>query len=341
MKNRRTIIILTAILLSTFLLGCLFKREVLFSGDTMGTTYHVKVIAGLFQRTGFLKKQIENRLEDLNQSMSTFRPKSEISRFNAFNKVGEQFPVSTPFFQVMRIAKEVHALSDQAWDGTVMPLVNLWGFGPAASKKRVPSASEIKSQLSRTGFKHISLADEKALIKGKEDLQLDLASIAKGYGVDQLADLLQSQGFHDFLVEIGGEVFASGLRKDGRKWRVGINRPQPDAAATDVYQVVTLANAALATSGDYRNFFEMDGKRYTHVIDPRTGYPVSNGVVSVSVVADNCTVADGFATALMVLGVDKGLFLVNRLENIECLMVVLEKDGTLRDHRSKNFTPVE
>lgn len=341
MKNRSPIFVIVLILILGFFAGCLFKREVLFTGETMGTTYHVKVVAGLFQRTGFLERQIKNRLEDVNQSMSTFRPDSEISRFNKFKKPGEPFPVSAPFYQVMSIAKEIYELSDRAWDGTVMPLVNLWGFGPAASAKRVPSAMEINDALSRTGFEQIVLVGDNALMKKKQDLQLDLASIAKGYGVDQLADLLRGQGFHDFLVEIGGEVFASGLRKDGRKWRVGINRPQPDASATDVYQVVALENAALATSGDYRNFFQMGGRRYSHVIDPRCGHPVSNNVVSVSVVADNCTVADGLATALMVLGVDKGLLLVNGLENTECLLVVSEQKGHFNDHRSKGFTTVE
>lgn len=339
--NKRSIIIALTLLLIPLLAGCPFKREVLFTGETMGTTYHVKVIAGLFQRTGFLHKLIENRLEELNQSMSTFRPESEISRFNRFQKIGEPFSVSGPLYQVLGIAKEIHALSDHAWDGTVMPLVNLWGFGPANSTKRIPDPQEIKAAHARTGFGSISLTKDKSLVKSKGEIQLDLASIAKGYGVDQLADLVRNRGFDDFLVEIGGEVYAAGRRKDGRPWRVGINRPKPDAAATDVYQVVTLENAALATSGDYRNFFEMDGKRYSHVIDPRTGYPVSNNVVSVSVISDNCTVADGLATALMVLGVEKGLALVNRLERTECLMVLLEKDGQFRDHHSSGFNTVE
>ncbi len=337
MKNRPNIFIVIAILFSTGLTGCLLEREVLFTGETMGTVYHVKVIAEPFQRTGFLKKQIENRLEDVNQSMSTFIPGSEISRFNAFQQTGEKFSVSPPFFQVVRIAKEIYELSDRAWDGTVMPLVNLWGFGPATSERGVPDDSAVEAIRSRIGFEHITLTTDTSLVKEKKALKLDLASIAKGYGVDQLAALLRSQGFQNFLVEIGGEVYAAGLRRDGNSWRVGINRPQPDASATEVYEVVPLTDAALATSGDYRNFFERNGRRYTHVIDPRTGYPVSNGVVSASVRASNCTVADGLATALMVLGVEKGLALVNRLTDTECFMVVLGKDGTFQNYFSNGF----
>jgi len=152
-----------------------------------------------------------------------------------------------------------------------------------------------------------------------------------------VAGILRQNDFANYLVEIGGEVVAAGNRPDGRPWRIGINRPRTNAAADEVYKVVDLANQALATSGDYRNFFEADGVRYSHVIDPRTGYPVSNGVVSVSIVADNCTLADGLATAIMVMGAEKGLLLIERLIGVEGLIVVAKSDGTLVDYYSKGF----
>jgi thiamine biosynthesis lipoprotein len=164
-----------------------------------------------------------------------------------------------------------------------------------------------------------------------------LNAIAKGFGVDQISELLAAAGFQNYLVEIGGEVFAAGVRADGKNWRVGINRPRKDAAFNEVYKAVSIANRAFATSGDYRNFFEIDGVRYSHVIDPRSGYPVSNGVVSVSIIADNCTLADGLATAIMVMGAEKGVQLVNRLDNVECFIVIENPDGCLLDLYSPGF----
>jgi len=186
-------------------------------------------------------------------------------------------------------------------------------------------------------LEHILLSGDKALVKRTAHVQLDLASIAKGYGVDQVSALLRNTGYADFLVEIGGEVYASGIRSDGKPWRIGINRPDKDARHDDVYKVVRLHNAGFATSGDYRNFFERHGRRYSHVIDPRTGYPVSNAVVSASVIADSCTFADGLATALMVLGPEKGLGVVAALDGVECLIIVREDDGILMEHGSKGF----
>jgi len=168
-------------------------------------------------------------------------------------------------------------------------------------------------------------------------VSLDLSSIAKGFGVDQVSDVIRQTGFADFLVEIGGEVCAAGVRPDGRPWRVGINRPQPGARPDELYKVITLQNQALATSGDYRHFFAQNGVRYSHIIDPRTGYPVTNRVVSVSVVAGTCTFADGLATAVMVMGAEKGLALINRLQGVDGLIVVEGPGGELVDHPSKGL----
>jgi thiamine biosynthesis lipoprotein len=174
-------------------------------------------------------------------------------------------------------------------------------------------------------------------VKTLATVTLDLNSIAKGFAVDRISGLLAAGGHKNYLVEIGGEIYAAGVRADGKNWRVGINRPQPDAAIDEVYKAVSLANRAFATSGDYRNFFEIDGVRYSHVIDPRTGYPVSNGVVSVSIIADNCTLADGLATAVMVMGPEKGIQLVNQLNNVECLIIVETPASRLLDFYSPGF----
>jgi thiamine biosynthesis lipoprotein len=174
-------------------------------------------------------------------------------------------------------------------------------------------------------------------MKKRAAVTVDLSSIAKGYGVDAVAVLLRSLGYQNYLVEIGGEIFAAGRRQDNTRWRIGINRPRADAAFNAVYKVVPLGNQGFATSGDYRNFFEIDGVRYSHVIDPRTGYPVSNGVVSASIISGNCAMADGLATAVMVLGVKKGIELIDRLDGVEGLIVVEQHSGTLVDYYSKGF----
>ena len=166
---------------------------------------------------------------------------------------------------------------------------------------------------------------------------LDLGSIAKGYGVDQVARLLEEHRIGNFLVEIGGEVFAAGRRKDGQKWKIGINTPRKDAPPDQLYQVVQLSDQACATSGDYRNFFEIDGRRYSHVIDPRTGYPVANGIVSVSIIAGDCTFADGLATAVMVVGIQEGMALIDSLKGVEGLIVTRENGGALKNYFSRNM----
>ncbi len=325
------------IFLVLFYSGCGIQKEVRFSGKTMGTTYHITVITGYFNTPSGLKEKIDVRLEEINRSMSTYRKDSEISRFNEWNRIGEKFYVSEDFFQVMAVAQNIYELTGGAWDGTLKPLVDLWGFGSSKRQQRIPAKAEIQAILPDIGFHHIEISAHRYLVKRNAAVTLDLASIAKGYAVDQIAALIKKEGIDNFLVEIGGEVFASGLRKDGKKWRVGINRPQKDAPVDQVYKVVSLRNKAFATSGDYRIYFEKDGKRFSHVLDPKNGHPKATPVVSVSILSDTCTFADGLATAVMVLGADKGLVLVNRLAGVECLIVVQDDNGALIDSFSKGF----
>jgi thiamine biosynthesis lipoprotein len=292
--------------------SCGEKKETLISGQTMGTTYH-------------------------NQSMSTWINDSEISRFNNLKKAGEKIEISDDFLQVMIVAKELYRLTGGAWDGTVNPLVNLWGFGSTGPTNTIPPPEVITPLVSDLGFKYIQILESRHLAKKKGSITLNLASIAKGYAVDKIAEMIERKGIKNFLVEIGGEVYAAGTRVDGQPWKIGINTPRPDAPHDKVYKAITIRNKAFATSGDYRNFFEINGQRYSHIIDPRTGYPVDNGVVSVSVIADSCTFADGLATALMVMGPEKGLALVNRLDRVESLIIVRKAGEQLVEYYSKGF----
>jgi thiamine biosynthesis lipoprotein len=313
------------------------QQEYLIAGRTMGTRYNIKVVAPNAQKLPLLKQRIEQRLEQINQSMSTYRPDSEISRFNAMRASGKPFAVSNDFLQVMQAGRYVHRLSQGAWDGTVQPLVTLWGFGKGGPIDRLPTAQAINQAKHLVDFSAIEILPDGHLKKHRAGVTVDLASIAKGYGVDQVAAQVAGTGFTQYLVEIGGEVYAAGRRAGGKPWRIGINRPRKDGPADAVYRVVALQDQAMATSGDYRNFIEIDGNSYSHIIDPRTGRPVANGVVSASVIASGCTLADGLATGLMVMGPQSGLALLNRLDGVEGLIIVRKSDGTLVNHWSSGL----
>jgi thiamine biosynthesis lipoprotein len=313
------------------------EKEIVISGRTMGTTYQVKAYAGAGISENALAEKISRRLEELNRVFSTYRPDSEISRFNRFDRTGKPFPVSEDFVRVMKTAKEIYRLTEGAWDGTVDPLVRLWGFHDQGSRHTPPPQEEIHTRLRRVGFRYIDVLSSGSLVKRRADVSLDLASIAKGDAVDQIAALLTAEGIKSHLVDIGGEVTATNRKADGTAWKVGINRPDPDSAVDSVYRVVALVDRALATSGDYRNFFLDRGVVYSHVIDPHTGKPVQTGVVSASVLARTCAFADGLATALMVMPPAEGLRLVEQITGVECMIVVRRPGGGFSDHLSSGF----
>jgi thiamine biosynthesis lipoprotein len=325
-----------SVLFLLMLAGCDFEKETIITGKTMGTTYNIKVVSLFYKNTGQLKVNIEERLKDINKSMSIFLKESEISRFNKAES-GEKFAISADFLRVMKVARKIYELSEGAWDGTVYPLVELWGFGAGERKSNLPDKKEIEKVLTDIGFDKIEISEGGYLEKRNSSIGVDLASIAKGYGVDAIAEVIRKAGFDNFLIEIGGEVYASGLRKDGGYWHIGINTPDKNSLPGDVYKTVRLKNKALATSGDYRNFYVKKGGFYSHIINPKTGYPVNNGVVSVSVVADDCTFADGLATAITVTGPEKGIEIVEKLPGVECLVIIKNRDGRLSEYFSKGF----
>ncbi len=315
------------------------NREIKMTGKTMGTTYHISVLADSEKVTDGLQEKIDQKLEDINQSMSTYRPDSEISRFNALQKADAKFAVSEDFLEVLMVSRTVYLLTGGAWDGTVNPLVKLWGFMSEKLPTTIPDQKDIEGMLHRIGFDKIIISHEGYILKKDPEITLDLASIAKGHGVDRVAQLLLDSGFKNFIVEIGGEVYAAGRNMEGDLWRVGINTPDKNAPVDKVYKVITLSDMAMATSGDYRNLIEIDGKSYSHIIDPTTGYPVKNHVVSATIIAQTCTFADGLATAAIVMGPEKSLELINRLENVEGLIIVRNSDGTFIDHYSRALKP--
>lgn len=308
------------------------------SGPSMGTVYHIRFGTPLGKQSAVdLQALITERLDEIESSMSTYRPDSEISRFNV-SRAGDWFPVSREFAQVADTAQEISRSTGGAFDITVGPLVELWGFGPRSrasgdrDSSSVPSAEEIATTRAGIGFSHLEVRrDPPALRKGaRPKLQIDLSAIAKGFAVDAVAELLESRNISSYLVEIGGELRVGSAKPDGSPWRVGIESPDDDRRT--IYQALALTKTALATSGDYRSFFISDGQRFSHLIDPRTGKPVRDaGLGSVSILAPTCQFADAMATALFVLGPVEGLdfaelrklaalFLVRHNENFSAIM---------------------
>ncbi len=275
------------------------------SGPSMGTTWHVTYMPQT-RRDSSADGQlgIEGILEEVNRSMSTYISDSEISRFNSAAH-DEWFSVSAGFFEVLEAAMVIGEVSMGAYDVTVGPVVNLWGFGPEAQRDSVPSRIELGEVLQQIGQEKLRLDRDKNLILKTGQLSLDFSSIAKGYGVDQVADWLLDRGVTDFLVEVGGEMRLSGRNPRGEHWRIAIE--QPDSTIGSIATAISLTDRALATSGDYRNYFELDGKRYSHTIDPRTGYPVEHDLVSVTVVHPSAMIADGWATAFTVMGAEEAM----------------------------------
>ncbi|MCP4078980.1 MAG: (Na+)-NQR maturation NqrM [Planctomycetaceae bacterium] len=304
------------------------------TGTTMGVVgYSVVAFADSDVATE-LKASVAEELESVNQRMSTYIADSEVSRFNQSTST-DWFSISRETAEVVQKAQEISELSDGAFDITVQPLVARWKFSKDKSKlTEIPDKASIAADLKRVGYKKLQVRlDPPALKKSVAGLQIDLSAIAKGYAVDMVAERLQAMGLDNFLIEVGGEVRASGEKPDETSWRVGIEKPLP--GAREPYQIIALYHQALASSGDYRNFFELNGKRYSHTIDPRTGYPVDHAVTATSVIAQDCTTADAMATAIMVLGRDGGIQLANKA-GVKAL-ILSETNNQLLATKTANF----
>lgn len=326
---------LVAVTLATILYKSVsFSPELIsFSGPTMGTTYTVKYVSTADapdEKT--LQAQVDGVLVRVNRLMSTYDPSSELSEFNKL-PAGASTSVSNDMVYVLTEALRISEISEGKYDVTVGPLVNLWGFGPGEHKNEAPSEEEVASVSERVGYHHLSLTGN-TLSKSRA-IYVDLSSIAKGYGVDEVARTLNEAGIKDYLVEVGGEIRASGHKLDGSSWKIGIESP---AGGHRVAQrVIDADDVAIATSGDYRNYFEEDGVRYSHTIDPTTGKPITHRLVSVTVMDESATRADGLATALSVLGPKAGLKLAND-QGVAAYMLVKEDTGFIEQY-SEAFTP--
>ncbi|MDP1649902.1 MAG: FAD:protein FMN transferase [Rubrivivax sp.] len=300
-----------------------------FSGQTMGTGYVVKLAAAALSaaRIDALRADVHDALEGVNRGMSLYRADSELMRFNRHD-AGTPLTLSKDLFHVLAAARQVSELSQGAFDVSVAPLVHAWGFGPAR-RTTVPAAAQVQARRGTIGWQGLRLdAGQGTATKAHTGLQADLGGIAKGHGVDLAALALDAGGVEDYMIEVGGEVRTRGRNAQGRPWQIGIE--EPDALPQRVRSVVPLSGQSLATSGDYRIYFEQAGRRYSHEIDPRTAAPIAHALASVSVVADSCMRADALATALIVMGPEHGIALARQLA-LPALFIVREPPGGLRN----------
>jgi thiamine biosynthesis lipoprotein len=307
-----------------------------FTGETMGTTYSVKVATERLSEAerGRVQEAITSRLSRVVALMSTWETDSELSRFNR-HRAGVPYPVSRETLAVFQLARAVSELSGGAFDVTVGPLVDAWGFGAADRLPTPPSDEELAGLRERVGYERVAInAAAGTLTKEHPNTECDLSAVAKGYAVDLVAEALLELGYRAFLVEIGGEVRTAGRRGDGSRWRVAIERPDPEERS--VHRVLGLEDLALATSGDYRNFYESEGIWISHLIDPRTARPIDHSLASVSVLHREAAWADALATALIVLGPAEGYALADR-ERFAAYFIVRESNGRLRERATPAF----
>ncbi|MBW7470302.1 FAD:protein FMN transferase [Marinobacter sp. F4218] len=326
------------VLAAAALAGCSFEPEEKvweISGPIFGTSYHINVVLTEDQsRLETLAAGIETELEKVDASMSTWRPDSELSKFNSVDDQSTWIPISEPLLEVLKRADEVSALTDGAFDVTVGPVVNLWGFGPEARPEHVPSDQELEAVLAATGHDKLELRESPPAVRTSVPQYIDLSAIAKGYGVDVVSRYLDSEGIEAYLVEIGGEVRVRGRKPGGDAWRLAIEQPMSEGR--QVNRVIALENRAMATSGDYRNYYESDGRRYSHTIDPKTGKPIAHNLASVTVIADNCMTADALATGFNVMGYERAEALATR-ENIPAYFIIRTEDG-FETHQTPAFS---
>jgi len=303
-----------------------------FGGATMGSNWTVRCAAGREQE-GALHAAVQAALDAVDNRMTMFSGDSELTAFNAAAPDRRLF-LSEELYRVLATATEVSRWSGGAFDVTVAPLVERWGFGTRA-QRAVPAASAIATDRSRIGWQCLVLAPgDRSAIKAMAGLHADLGGIAKGYGVDRAAAALESHGVEHYMVEVGGEVRTRGVNAEGRAWRIGIE--EPDAMPQRARWIVGLDGRAMATSGDYRNYFIEDGRRYSHEIDPVSGAPVCHNLCSVTVVADDCLRADALATALIVLGAERGRALAEA-SGVAAQFVERQPGGSFRDSMTSAF----
>lgn len=299
-------------------------------GMIFGTVYHIT-----YQSDEDLKKEILATLNEVDATLSTFNETSVVSLVNKNMEV----TLTPMFLHLFQLAQKISADTDGAFDITVAPLVNAWGFG--FKHNSFPSETQVDSLMHLTDYRKVEIISQgpRSVIKKANDgMMLDFSAIAKGYGCDRVAEMLQQHGVKNLMVEIGGEIVVHGSNPQGQPWRMGVSKPIEDSlnVNNEIESVITFNDGALATSGNYRNFYYRDGKKYAHTIDPKTGHPVEHNLLSATVIAPDCATADAYATAFMVMGMEKAKKILERHQELKVLFIYTDDKGAMKLWKSVN-----
>tara|TARA_A100001011_G_C14267993_1_gene825627 strand:- start:270 stop:1169 length:900 start_codon:yes stop_codon:yes gene_type:complete len=296
----------------------------------MGTTYSIKLVRENVDSI-YIHNSIENILEEINSQMSTYIDNSCISNFNNL-EIGDSLNIKSDFIYVFNKSDYYHSLTNGSFEVTIKPLIDLWGFEKPNYRKNIPDSSSIKSAIRSIGINNIKLRD--GYLYKMNNVSLDFSAIAKGYAVDKIAKFLKENLIYNFMVEIGGELSLSGYNSENKKWTIGVQNPSLNNISSTLNLFLT--NKAIATSGNYRNFFTHEDKSYSHIISPITGYPIDNNILSVTVISDQCIDADALATSLTVMSIKDGLNLIDKIEGSEVFYITKENEN-LYSEGFKNF----
>ncbi|UDG81155.1 FAD:protein FMN transferase [Candidatus Hartigia pinicola] len=332
----KTVIIPVIFFTAIFLLvSCSEPKQVNLQGQTMGTYYSIKYVTNFLSPTQeYIKLEINNLLKEINHQMSTYRQDSELSQFNQFKKVNIPFPVSAATAKVVKESIKINKLTNGALDITVGHFVNLWGFGPDGRITKVPSHDKLAKCRAWVGIEKLSVQNNN-LFKTIPQLYVDLSSIAKGYSVDVISEYLESISINNYMVNLGGEVRTKGRNGQDIPWRIAIEKPISYELCQIAQKVISLGDMSIATSGDYRNYFEQDGIRFSHTINPQTGIPIKHNLASITVIASQCMIADGLSTAFNVLGAVDAVTFAEKMD-IPIFVIVRTGNG-LKEYYSKAF----
>ncbi|SMG53246.1 thiamine biosynthesis lipoprotein [Marivirga sericea] len=299
------------------------------SGEAQGTTYNITYSDD--ENRNF-KQEIDSILNQFDLSLSTYIKNSEIAKFNK----ADSFQFKSPYFYpVLEKSKEIHEASNGAFDPTVYPLIEAWGFGP--EKVDFPDSSRIEEIKAYVGFEYINFTRQKVL-KEKDKVSLDFNAIAQGYSIDVIFDFLKSKNVQDMMVELGGELRVSGKNENGDLWSIGIDDPKTEAdQQAKRVAIIKLDNEAISTSGNYRKFFVYEGKKYGHSINPKTGYPIQRDIISSTVVAPSCMEADAWSTAFMVTGLEQAKEILSQQDHLKAFFIYEDADGELQQYTTENL----
>jgi thiamine biosynthesis lipoprotein len=315
-------VILPTLLFLGLLTGCSTRWTYHFQeGPIYGSTYHVTYE---YKPYGSLEKDIKGILDRINASMSTWDSTSTLSRLNRNDPTAR---IDPDLMRVLVVGKRVSEISDGAFDMTVGPLVNAWGFGFKEREKVTPAM--VDSMLEFTGFHKVEI-DGDRLVKEDPRIQIDVNAIAPGYASDAISEFFDSVGVRNYLVEVGGELRCKGKNPEGNDWRVGVDKPLENTIQREIQQVFHVTDVSVATSGNYRSFYVEDGVKYAHTIDPKTGYPARSNLLSATVFTDECVFADAYATVFMVVGFDKAKELCRQIPGIQVYFIYSDDDGSLK-----------